>query len=146
MEEGAVVAQQCAARQLAPSAVDGLDSRSSPDKEAIGNKAERSDVDEAPALVDQLRKLAVDVGVFPETRRSLLGTVHEELRAPAFEPKLGSFGSDDIDRPLFVVAPAKIEAHVEPSIGRSAAHLDRGGGRRLWMLLQLNHGGPTDMC
>src|SRR5437764_13405887 len=108
-----------------------LHARSFADEEAIGDEAERSDVDEAPALVDEVGERAVYVRIFADGLTGLLNIVDEKLRATAFQSHPQRVRRFDVDRPLFFVVPSKIKARCQRAVGGSAAELDRCGDWRL---------------
>src|SRR5207253_6557713 len=77
---------KCPPRQLAPSAVDRPDAGPAPDEQAVGDEPKRSDVDEAPALVDQIGENAVDIRIFARPLTPLLLAVDDQFRPAVFQP------------------------------------------------------------
>src|SRR5688500_9635701 len=84
----------------------GFDHVAAADQQAIGNEAERGDIDLASALVDQLDKPRVDVGIFTWALEGLALAIDRQQRTAVFKADFGPLGSADGDRPFLALGPA----------------------------------------
>src|SRR5438045_6974527 len=95
-------AGQC--RSTAQHGSNRIDLDSPPDEQAVGDKAQGRGVDQAAALIDQIQKGAIDVGIFARAVVIAPLAVEDQSRSAILQAKPESVGRLDGNRPLFILA------------------------------------------
>src|SRR5690349_10334163 len=94
------------------------------DKQAVCNQPQRSDVDQASALVDQVDESLVDIRIFARTIVVALRPVDDELRSAILQPDGLAVAGLNGDGPLLPFAAPPVEGRGQGTVGDRARESD----------------------